>query len=86
MDKEKFFDMLGEYDNLKVYIYADDEIISKFDMDIVHVEEYGDEIVVRGTGTAFISLQGDPELDEVPFEDTEYIFKNGSTRIGVIFC
>jgi len=84
MDREKFFEMVGEYNNLTVIFYNGDEIPAMTHMDIVSVEDYDEEILIRGNGSDFIMLYGDPELKEEPFDDTEYLFGEGNFHIGII--
>ena len=84
MNKEKFFDTLGECDILTIILYCNEEIPAKFNLNVVSVEDYDDEIIVRGDGTSFVSLQGEPRIIE-DLGDTEFIFKNGNCEVGVVF-
>jgi hypothetical protein len=84
MDREKIIDLIGEYDNLTAVFYMGDEIPAMHHMDILSVEDYDDEIVVRGTGSDYVILTGNPKVKEDPYGDTEYIFGTGNYRIGII--
>lgn len=85
MSREKFFDMLDDYDNLKVIIYKKPEIISMFDMSVEGIEEYDDEIIIRGMGNTFIILVGEPEIITNDNLEEEFIFHEGEMGVGVIF-
>ena len=85
MGKEMFFDMLGEYDNFKVIFYNGLEILSMFDMSIENVEEYDDEIIIRGVGNSFVILTGEPDIITNDDLEKEFIFNEEEVRIGIIF-
>ena len=85
MGKELFFDMLDNHDILKVILYKELEILSMFDMNIENIEEYDDEIVIRGSGNSFIILTGEPEVIINNDLEKEFIFNKDKTHIGIIF-
>ena len=85
MNKEKFFDALDNYDNFKVIVYINDNIPMMFNMDVVNIEDYDDELVVRGSGNSFIYLKGIPQITVNEYEETEFIFEDEGVRIGIIF-
>ena len=80
-----FFDMLDDYDVFKVIIYKDPEIITMYDMNIESIEEYDDEVVIRGTGNSFIILVGEPDIIMNDDSEKEFIFYEGEIRVGIIF-
>lgn len=85
MKREQFFDVLGEHDCLIAFVHNNDEVLAKFDLNVVSVNEYDDEIVIWGDGTSFIVLQGDPEEGHNLPGETEYVFKNGNYKVGIVF-
>ena len=85
MNRRKFFDMLDNHDNLKVIFYKDLEIITMFDMSIESIEEYDDEIVIRGMGNTFVILGGEPKANINDDLEEEFIFDKGDVRVGIIF-
>ena len=85
MNRRKFFDMLDNHDNLKVIFYKDLEIIAMFDMSIESIEEYDDEIVIRGMGNTFVILDGEPKANINDDLEEEFIFDKGDVRVGIIF-
>ena len=80
MLKEKFFETLGNYDHVTATIYVGDEIPVVFKMPIVSVEDYDDEVCIRGEGEAFLILSGEPAFDE----ENEYVFDQGAYQVGII--
>ena len=80
--KEQFFELLGEHDKINVAFYVGQDLPAMLKMNVVSVEDYDDEIVVRGDGGEFIILPGDPVFNE---EDEEYIFGKEIFQIGIKF-
>ena len=83
MTREMFLNALDEHNNLTAVVYVGDEIPLKVDMNVMSVEDYDDEIVVRGDRNTFIILPGDPEVHEEPFDETEFVFTQDSYQVGV---
>ena len=80
MLKEKFFETLGASDQVTATIYVEEEIPAIFKMSIVSVDDFDDEICIRGEDDEFIILPGDPTVDE----EGEYVFDKGIYQIGII--
>ena len=85
MNKELFFNMFDNYDNFKVIIYKKEEIISMFNINMGGIEDYDDEIIVRGMDNSFIILIGDPEVIINDDLEKEFIFHEGEIEVGIIF-
>ena len=79
MLKEKFFETLGDYDHVTATLYVGDEIPMIFKMPIVSVENYDEEVCIRGEGGTFLILSGDPTVDE----EGEYLFDQGNYQVGI---
>lgn len=84
MEREKFLNFLGEYNNLTIIFYYFDEIPAILKIEIESLEEYDDEIIIRGNNNTYIILQGEPTMIKNEENEEEYVFKNGNLNIGVI--
>ena len=85
MTREMFLEMLDEHSSFIAIVYVGDEIPLKVDMNVIGVEDYDDEIVIRGDKNTFIILPGNPEVHEEPFGDVEFVFTQDPYQIGVTF-
>ena len=58
MLREKFLETLDEYagENITVVTYYVDEMYGRKTIAVITVEDYDDEIVIRGEGTDFVVL------------------------------
>ena len=84
MLRETFLDLLGNYGNITITFYSGDEIPAIVKMDVISIEDYNDEIVVRGENGEFVILQGEPEETSSPVDGKEFIFTNNDLKIGVV--
>ena len=86
MEIEKFYEMFGRFDNLKVTVYYGDEIPAIFNITDVTVEEYDDELIIRGIGNTFVILKGDPRITKSEIDDEEeFVFNSGEMLLGITF-
>lgn len=86
-NKEKFLNALEEYDNdkLVITVHDGDEISCRFKISISTIDEYDDEIIIRGDDNDFVILSGEPKNiieDEI---DEEFLFRNGNQILEVEF-
>ena len=84
MKKDIFLNLAGEYGNATITFYYEEEIPAIMKMSIISVEDYDDEIVLRGENGEFVILSGDIEEVSDPTDKKEFIFGNNIFKIGVV--
>ena len=84
MKRDDFLNQVGECNNIKVTFYNEEEIPAIVDLDVVSVEDYDDEIVIRGSGNTFVILSGNPDICSSGNDKKEFMFSQGFLKIGVI--
>ena len=88
MIKQKFTDTATEFENDRcvVTIYNNHEIISRFKLNIINIDEYDDEFIIYGDNNDFVILDCNNIIQNIDgYDEIEFLFGSGSMKIGISF-